>query len=529
MDPPASEVRRIDRVASPSEAGDALSDDGDIAFVYSRGPYSGIQVTRADVRSLGAGQEARDALIEALARYIWQEELSSSDARGCIMFCSVFYKILRDHGPAAVRSTTQRINVFDYSTWVFFFGEDNHWWCAVVYDVHRLERALKMSSDRWEAHTGLPVAILAFFNSPGSGGAPSYSRERTTLLVWVRTLALESLGAGTTMPTERWVATCLSVVSPSVPQQGSTVDCGMYASSFFSSYFKCSVADRRAFLGSGAAGKSVWSSGFVLKTREELQAVCSILEARHNAAADRERASRLLRAKDAPEARKTGGVSSSSPSAQLAAAPRAVSFAKALHSDLCTERPTSTTPAPARVPPSRRKGDSSLTLGPIQDGESKGPHLPSRALGPPPQAQRPRAAASTRTVTEPTRPNAAKRRRLSRADAAAAAWLEAFKTLGLDYDPDVARELTCIVPACDALLPSFITHCASGVARWCPTASHEGLEQWFVEELRTAAGHARQQRGRAGVGCGISRVLLSRVHGVFSAGYDFHGTQLPDA
>jgi len=212
LDPPASEVRRIDRFASPSEAGDALKDDGDIAFVYSRGPYSGIQVTRADVRSLGAGQEARDALIDALARYIWQEELSTSDARGCLVSCSVFYKILRDQGPAAVRSTTPRINVLDYSTWVFCFCKDNHWWCAVVYDVHRLERALKMSSDRWAAHTGLRVAILAFFNSLGGGGAPRYSRVRTTLLGWVRSLALESLGAGTTMPTERWVATCLSVV-----------------------------------------------------------------------------------------------------------------------------------------------------------------------------------------------------------------------------------------------------------------------------------------------------------------------------
>ena len=113
------------------------------------------------------------------------------------------------------------------------------------------------------------------------------------------------------------------------------------------------------------------------------------------------------RRRDAPEESNAGGVLSGSSSVQLSAAPRAVSFAKALHSDLCTERPTSTTPAPARVPPSRRKGDSSLTLGHIQDGESKGPHLPSRALGPPAQAQRPRAAANTRTVTEPTRPNAA--------------------------------------------------------------------------------------------------------------------------
>jgi len=71
MDRSASEVRRTDRVAPPIEVRDSLSDDGDFAFVFFRGPFSGIQVTRADVRSLEAGQEARDALFDALARYIW--------------------------------------------------------------------------------------------------------------------------------------------------------------------------------------------------------------------------------------------------------------------------------------------------------------------------------------------------------------------------------------------------------------------------------------------------------------------------
>jgi len=89
---------------------DSLSDDGDFAFVYSRGRLTGIQVTRADVRSLEAGQEARDALFDALARDIWQEELSSSDARGCLVLCSVFYEIVQEHGPAVVRSMTQRVN-----------------------------------------------------------------------------------------------------------------------------------------------------------------------------------------------------------------------------------------------------------------------------------------------------------------------------------------------------------------------------------------------------------------------------------
>jgi len=89
LDPPESEVRRIDRFSSPSEAGDAMNDDRDVAFVYYRGRYSGSQVTRADVQSQGAGHQARGALIDALARYVCQEELSPSDARGYIVFCSV--------------------------------------------------------------------------------------------------------------------------------------------------------------------------------------------------------------------------------------------------------------------------------------------------------------------------------------------------------------------------------------------------------------------------------------------------------
>jgi len=530
MDRSASDVRRTDRVAPPVEVRDSLSDDGDVAFVYSRGPFTGIQVTRADVRSLEAGQEARDALVDALARYIWQEELSSSDARGCLVFCSIFYKILRERGPAAVRSMTQRVNVFDYSTWVFFFCEGNHWWSAVVHDVPRLERALRMSADGRAARTGRSVATLAFFNSLGGGGASRYSRVHSSLFGWVRTVALEIIGAETATPPERWVATCLSVVSPSVPQQGATVDCGMYALSFFSSFFKCSVEDRRTLLHSGAAGKSAWSSGFVMKTREELLAVCNILEARHTAAAARQRAPRLLTVTPAPDARKTGGVSGSPPSRRLAFTPTAANSPKPRHSTLCSELPTMTKPAPPPLRPSKRTGESVLTGGLAQDGDATGPHLPAQARGSSPQARGHGAAAGTSSkMTAPTRPKTAKRRRLSREDAAAAAWLAAFKMWGLDYEPVVARDLVVIFSACDALLPSFITHYASGVAQWCPPVNHEGLEQWFVDVLRTGPGHGGKGEGRAGSGDGISRVMLSRVHGVFSAAYAFHGTPLPGA
>jgi len=180
LDLSASEVCDANRVAPPTESRDTLNNDSYIAFVYSRGPYTGIQVTRVDVRSLYAGQQARDALVDALARYIWHEELSSSDARSCPVFCSVFYTVLRECGPTAMRSMTQRVNVFDYSTWVVFVSEGKHGWCADIHDVPRLERALKMSADELAAHT---VGLLP----------PWRSLTRLAVVVPQGTLACASL------------------------------------------------------------------------------------------------------------------------------------------------------------------------------------------------------------------------------------------------------------------------------------------------------------------------------------------------
>jgi len=564
LDPSASEALHAD--GAPPAAGASHDDGGDVTFLYSHGPYAGIQVTRRDVRSLNVGQEARDAVVDALARYIWQEELASSDARGCLVFCSIFYKILRERGPAAVLSMTQSINVFDYSTWVFFLCEGNHWFCAVIYDVPRLGRALKLSADERAAPTGRSVATLAFFNSLGGGGASRYSRARTSLFGWVRTVALDFTGAGTGTPPARWVATCLSVVSPSVPQQGATVDCGMYALSFFSSFFKCPVENRRDLLRPGAEGRAAWSSVFVLKTREELLDVCSMLEARFTAAAARQRAPRQLAAtralasgasravslaasaatrphedvctpdtiKNLPSrstaAPKTEGLAGSAPSGHVAIALRAERPPRPSHSSLCAELPTSTTPAPPRLAPAKREAALALTPSLAQDAEATGTHLPSLARGSPPRTQGPGAATDTvPTKAAPTRPTKASRRPMSMADTAAAAWLAAFAKWGLEYEPEVARDLINIFSACDALLPSFVTHYASGVARWCPPVNQDGLEQWFVDEISTGPGHGRPREERAERSGCISRAMLSRVHGVFCAAYAFHGTPLPGA
>jgi len=554
----ASQLPDADCAGPPAEVQDAVDDGGEVAFVYSRGPYTGIQVSRADVRSLDVGQEARDGVIDALARYIWQEELSSSDARGCLVLCSVFCKLLRERGPAGVLAMTQGVNVFDYFTWVFFFCEGNHWRCAVLYNVPRLERALRMAADGCAAHTGQPVATLAFFNSLGGRRASTYSRVRDDIFTWVHAVALEKLAVETNAPPARWISSCVSVVSPLVPQQGATVDCGMYVLSFFSSFFKCSVEDRCALLCSGAAGRSAWRSAFVLKSRDELRAVCDALEARHSAAAARRRPPRQLKLKmkltlDAPPPSaaivaastaasphdatcspalgeiprdgsasfgKTGRVAVSAPSTQVAVVQTAPSIPQPSNPSSGAALSSLLALAPPGLPVGKRAAASAQEPPSAADGQAAGRRFLTRSQGP---------GAAPLNRQAPTCATETKRRRLSRADAATAAWLSAFKKWRLDYEPDVAHDLVVIFSACDALLPSFITHYASGVAKWYPPVDRDGLKPWFVDVLNTGPGHGQARSEREGPSGGISRVMRSRVHGVFCAAYAFHGTPMPGA
>jgi len=104
-------------------------------------------------------------------------------------------------------------------------------------------------------------------------------------------------------------------------------------------------------------------------------------------------------------------------------------------------------------------------------------------------------AGTSRKKKVPTLPKTEKRRRRSRVDTAAAAWLAAFQMWGLEYEPVVALDLVVIFWASDALLPSFMTHYASGVAQWRPSVNHEGLERWFVDVLSTGPGNGGKGEG----------------------------------
>ena len=325
---------------------------------------------------------------------------------------------------------------------------------------------------------------------------------------------------------------------------------------FFFFFFKFSVEDRCALLCSGAAGRSAWRFEFVPKSCEELRAVRDTLKALHSAAAARSRPPRQLKLRikptlDAPppsgeiEAAstaasphdatcspalgkiptdgsasfgKTGRVAVSAPSTQVAV----VQTASSIPHRSNPSSGASLSSLLALTPPGLPVGKSAAALAQAPpsavDGHAAGRRLLTRSQG---------FGAAPLKRQAPTCATETKRRRLSKEDAATAAWLSAFKRWRPDYEPDVAHDLVIIFSACDALLPSLITHCASGVAKSYPPVDRGGLTQWFVNVLNTGPGHGQARSEREVPSGGISLVMRSRVHGVFSAAYALHGTQCP--
>ena len=225
----------------------------------------------------------------------------------------------------------------------------------------------------------------------------------------------------------------------------------------FSSFFKCSVENRCALLYSGAARRSAWRPAFVLKSREDLRAVCDALEARHIAAAVRRRPPRQLKIKIKPtlDARLLNAAIVASPTAgsphdatcfpalgkipedgstsfgqtcavAVIAPSTPVAVVKTSSSILQPSNPSSGAAlssllalAPPGVPDGKRAAASAQAPPSAADGQAAGRRLLTRSQG---------FGAAPFKRKERTWAEETKRRRLCKEDAAAAAWLSAFKT-----------------------------------------------------------------------------------------------------
>ena len=429
--------------------------------------------------------------------------------------------------------------------------------------------------------TGTPVATLAFFNS--LGGYPRGSRVRSRLLCWMWTESLQRGFCESTKaePASNCVSSCVSIVTPPVPQQRDGHDCGVFSLSFFASFFSCEKDRRCVLLRADDEAWSAWQSLFVLKNRAELRAVCGKLIERED---DRTTAEVAVRAAaivsvtackaddvvmtcngDAPSLA-VGAVQPTGSSGPLAAPssrtqePQTGSVL-ADHADTpwspsdrsqCPASPLLTCPLPR----------GSTTLPVVKDEASPPPTTlapsatvhPTAAQGYPPLPVRrpsPRVEAPAARVgfsptgyrgPPPAKPPAAaflqkgpagaalclsarggaETRRVEVTSATAVAWLADFDKWGLVIERDAALEVIAVFSRCEGLLPSFVTHFSKGLIKNCPPVTLSRVEPWFVDLLVTGSGSAAHAGGGA-----VLRVLLSHVHSVFSAAYAFHGTSLP--
>lgn len=251
----------------------------EVVLAYSRGPGGPILLTRGDLASLDANQAVHDGVVDGVARQLWQEEMDPADASRTHVFCSVFSKLLRSQGPAAVSSMTKRIDIFSMLYWFFFFCHAGNWWTAVLQDVPALKKDLCTTSAR-AGLPGPPRAKLVYFNT--IKGHPHNNQTTTMLLDCVAAeAAARGLRRGQGGRSGReWFRLCLTVVSPSVPQQGPNNDCSLFSLSFFSDFFSCEREQRDGLTVRGSAGAQAWVRIFNQLSRWEVRRVCERFERR---------------------------------------------------------------------------------------------------------------------------------------------------------------------------------------------------------------------------------------------------------
>jgi len=77
-----------------------------------------------------------------------------------------------------------------------------------------------------------------------------------------------------------WSLSCLAVTSPDVPQRPNFHDCGLFALSFFRSFFACSAGERSSLLLADGVGTRAWAENFHLLTRAVMRNLCKTLTER---------------------------------------------------------------------------------------------------------------------------------------------------------------------------------------------------------------------------------------------------------
>ena len=361
-----------------------------------------------------------------------------------------------------------------------------------------------------------------------------------------------------------WSLSCLAVTSPDVPQQPNFNDCGLFALSFFRSFFACPAGERSSLLRADGVCTRAWAANFNLLTRAAMRNLCRTLTERESDAKGevfdaRPKRRHRLRSTRACAGPSEGGQPSAGPSegGQPSAGPSEGGPPSAAYAPLEQTRHTGLGPSiPAVGKPKSTTGDAEVaTLADVNPagqapggasrlgGASKGPPVTAKAL----------TATSSATVAEdgnagemdfllgilpasstnislaadllPSRSTSGKRKRARKdeTDAHAARWMADFRRWGLPMESVVARTLCSVFDKTDGFTPAFVNLFATGVAQWHPPASCHRLAPWFAAAILEASAKCGMRRG-----AGASLMLLSQMHTVWRAAYRFHQRPMPD-
>ena len=385
-----------------------------------------------------------------------------------------------------------------------------------------------------------------------------------------------------------WSLSCLAVTSPDVPLQPNFHDCGLFALSFFRSFFACPAGERSSLLRADGVGTRAWAENFNLLTRAAMRNLCKTLtkrdpDAKGELVDARPKRWRRLCSKRAGAGPSEGGKPSAGPSeggqpsagpseegqpsagpseggrlsagpsegGQPSVGPSEGARPSAAYGPLEKTRHTGLGPSiPAVGNPKSTTGDAKVatTLADVNPaGQAPGgaARLGGASKGPPVTAKA-HTAATTVTVAEdgnagqmhfllgilpasstnislaadllPSGSMSGKRKRAreDETDAHAARWMADFRRWDLPMEPVVARTLCSVFDKTDGFTPAFVNHFATGVAQWHPPASRHRLTPWFAAAILEASAKCGMRRG-----AGASLMLLSQVHTVLLAAYQF--------
>ena len=103
----------------------------------------GIRVTAEDALTLLPGTYVNDVIVNFYAHYLRGTVLHAEQMQGVLVLPSYVFKLILDKGPQGAISACRKLDIFCYHTWFFFMCHEDHWYAAVLSDMHNIHPLLQ--------------------------------------------------------------------------------------------------------------------------------------------------------------------------------------------------------------------------------------------------------------------------------------------------------------------------------------------------------------------------------------------------